>query len=370
MRYIAIAAALLIVVLTSCTPPPNNPTPANGTRGQSSIESPTEPIEPPTKPIAPIEPPITANVDESVNFEKHDPPVRRAFKFYYAGNITDLTPGAKARVWLPEATSSESQTVERVAIDLPGQHQETRDEEYGNKVIYFEATANEKGEIPFSVEYQVERLELVASNSPKAAELARYLKPNKLVPTDKTLLNVVFAGTDKPAGDPAKIARSLYDQIGLRMKYDKPDGGEWGRGDAVWACDSRFGNCTDFHSLFIALCRESKIPSYFEIGFPISPDVKSGDVGGYHCWALFADEGKWIPVDISEADKHPEMREYYFGNLTADRVTFTRGRDLVLKPATAVKNVNFFVYPHIEVDGKVHKKFTKGFRYEQSQLGQ
>src|SRR3712207_7840796 len=40
----------------------------------------------------------------------------------------------------------------------------------------------------------------------------------------------------------------------------------------------------------------------------------------YHCWAAFAPAGRgWVPVDISEADKHPEMTDYYFGNLTADR---------------------------------------------------
>ncbi|MFT7643328.1 MAG: transglutaminase-like putative cysteine protease, partial [Pirellulaceae bacterium] len=315
---------------------------------------------------SPPSPPSTGNVDESKSdlTPPKPRPAERNFKFLYAGTITELEPGASARVWLPAATSSDSQTVKRTAIDLPAQHQETSDDEFGNKLIYFEAIANEKGEIPFSVEYEVKRLELVGENSPMALEMEKYLRPNTLVPIDRALLDIVFKDANKPSGNSREIARSLYDQIGSRMKYDKPVGGEWGRGDAVWACDSRYGNCTDFHSLFIALCRESKIPSYFEIGFPISPKLRSGEVSGYHCWALFSDEGKWIPVDISEADKHAELTEYYFGNLTADRVAFTRGRDLVLKPASAVKSINFLVYPHIEVDGKVHKSFRKGFRYE------
>jgi hypothetical protein len=40
----------------------------------------------------------------------------------------------------------------------------------------------------------------------------------------------------------------------------------------------------------------------------------------------------WDPIDISEAEKHPELRDYYFGNLTADRVGFSVGRDLNLVP--------------------------------------
>jgi hypothetical protein len=102
----------------------------------------------------------------------------------------------------------------------------------------------------------------------------------------------------------------------------------------------------------------------FEIGFPI-PQVKgSGEVGGYHCWAKFHDGQKWIPVDISEADKHPELKEYYFGNLTADRVTFTRERDLQLDPPQQAGPVNYFVYPHVEVDGRQHTGLRFSFRYQ------
>jgi hypothetical protein len=79
----------------------------------------------------------------------------------------------------------------------------------------------------------------------------------------------------------------------------------------------------------------------------------AGKIGGYHRWALFhADQHDWVPVDISKADKHPEMKEYYFGNLTENRVTFSAGRDVDLLPKQAGPPLNFFVYPYVEVDGK------------------
>ena len=59
------------------------------------------------------------------------------------------------------------------------------------------------------------------------------------------------------------------------MKYSK-EGKGWGQGDSVWACDSKFGNCTDFHSLFISLARGNKIPAKFEMGFPIPPKRGEG----------------------------------------------------------------------------------------------
>jgi transglutaminase-like putative cysteine protease len=139
------------------------------------------------------------------------------------------------------------------------------------------------------------------------------------------------------------------------MKYDKPEGDKgWGRGDAEWACDAKFGNCTDFHSYFMGLARTKGMPARFEMGFSIpGGEEKEAKVGGYHCWAyVWIDGHGWMPVDISEADKNPAKAEYFFGTLDADRVTMTGGRDLTLEPAPASGKQNFLVYPLAEVDGK------------------
>lgn len=58
-----------------------------------------------------------------------------------------------------------------------------------------------------------------------------------------------------------------------------------------------------------------------------------------------------MPVDISEADKHPELKEYYFGNLTENRIALSKGRDIVLVPKQAGAPLNYFIYPYVEVDG-------------------
>ena len=97
------------------------------------------------------------------------------------------------------------------------------------------------------------------------------------------------------------------------------------------------------------------MPARFEIGFPLPHERGQGTIPGYHCWAFFyGGELGWIPVDISEADKHPERREEFFGRLSPDRVAFTGGRDLVLEPPQAGAPLNYFIYPHVEVDGKVY----------------
>ena len=141
------------------------------------------------------------------------------------------------------------------------------------------------------------------------------------------------------------------------MRYDKSGTG-WGRGDAMFACDARTGNCTDFHAYFIALARTVGIPARFAIGATIPADKSEGTIEGYHCWVEFFANGRWIPVDISEAWKHPELANYYFGHNPANRFELTKGRDLIVDPAPASGPINFLAYPLLEIDGKTVKPET------------
>ena len=150
------------------------------------------------------------------------------------------------------------------------------------------------------------------------------------------------------------------------MRYDKTGTG-WGHGDTLYACNAKQGNCTDFHSLFISMARSQNIPGRFEIGFPIPTDKHTGDIAGYHCWADFytKDHG-WVPVDISEAWKHPEQREFFFGHWDDNRVQFSVGRDITLSPRQAGAPLNYFVYPYVELDGAEYPNVSMHFSFEDS----
>jgi len=71
-------------------------------------------------------------------------------------------------------------------------------------------------------------------------------------------------------------------------------------------------------------------------------------------------------VDISEANKNPKLTDYYFGNLTEDRVAFSMGRDIDLVPKQDGPPLNFFIYPYVEVDGKPYpaEKVQQRFSYK------
>jgi transglutaminase-like putative cysteine protease len=184
----------------------------------------------------------------------------------------------------------------------------------------------------------------------------RYLRPEKLVPVNETFKTLAETATAGKHGEMER-ARALYDSVLARMRYDKSGTG-WGKGDAVYACDAKTGNCSDFHSYFIALARSIGIPARFAIGATIPADKDEGSIEGYHCWAEFFADGRWVPVDISEAWKNPKLADYYFGHNPANRFELTRGRDLIVDPPPATGPINFLVYPLLELDGKGVKPET------------
>ena len=278
-------------------------------------------------------------------------PRTREFTLDYGATIRGLAAGSRVRVWLPVPASSEDQEIRLVRRDAPAAVSIAAERKYGNTIAYFETVAAPDGAVRFAMTYHVLRREAAAEplrNAHLTADL--FLRPDTLVPIGGKPITLL-AGKALPE-DAMSLGRVLYDTVDDHMQYRKDKPG-YGRGDAVWACDSRFGNCTDFHSLFISLARTERLPALFEIGLPLPESRGRGEISAYHCWSKFRlPDGRWIPVDISEANKHPNLREYYYGHLTPDRVAMSVGRDLTLVPPQEGPPLNYFVYPYVEVDGK------------------
>jgi len=309
----------------------------------------------------------------------------RTFRFVYEAAVDEVPPDAKdLRLWIPLPQDTTDQRVRNVELVLHGPDGKTlrahSDDTGGlqrgalGDQLSWVARDFERGEgrsiciethgepVSAQVSYDVTRFETTGGGGADPEELDRLLEPNAMIPRDGKVARIA-AGLKTPA-QPMDAARVLYDHVLATMNYDKPEGGGWGRGDAEWACDSGYGNCTDFHSYFMGLARAKGIPARFEMGFPVAAgDEPEAKIGGYHCWAFFwAGESGWVPVDISEADKHPEKTDYFFGTLDADRFTMTGGRDLLLDPRPAQGALNYFVYPYAEVDGQAWSKVSKAFR--------
>jgi len=280
----------------------------------------------------------------------------RVFEFSYEVKSLNLPPGQTIDIYVPLPVIDDSQQIieENLFSSLPGT--EGIEAVYGNRYYRVSRAPENNEPIDLKLKWTVSRKVQEAGGtkefSNKDAEL--YLKPNEKVPVGHQVLNPILAEIYAMRTDDSADAtsRAIYDWVVDNVEYKKIGTG-WGNGDTFWACNERYGNCTDFHALFISLARTEGIPARFEIGFPVPEDRAAGVIGGYHCWVEFYLPGiGWVPIDASEAAKHPEKKELFYGTHPADRIHFSSGRDLAISETAAAKPLNYFIYPYVEVDGR------------------
>ena len=326
----------------------------------------------------------------------------RTFEFTYDVEL-ESTDGKKLELWIPVPQSSIIQSITDLSIDAQGMNYELKDEDYhGNKYLYIleENGINESKTVSMTFNVVREEQQNIKNND---VDNEKYLKSSRMVPVGQMFKAVIEENNLK-----SDNMRELYDFVLNGMHYGKPTddknsgnykyihggknpktGKEWlpsnityglknkskdelvksqkdnyayGNGNSVYACDIGVGNCTDYHSYFISLSRTMGVPARFHMGFPI-PSGDEGIVKGYHCWADYYIDGKgWYPVDISEADKDPNKIEYFFGTVDESRVEMMVGRDFELD-GYGSNPANLFIYPLLEVDDEVSKKFKKKFSF-------
>jgi transglutaminase-like putative cysteine protease len=262
--------------------------------------------------------------------------------------------GQRVRLWVPAPSNNPHQEVHTSRIRAPFEHRESVDS-LGNRMIYVEWTGAAPRGAELAMQFDVTRrpsrgVPPAAAAPGSQLDPRRFLSPDRRVPIDG-VIGELGAKQSEGRTTPEQKVRAFYDYVLRNMRYSK-EGEGWGQGDAIWACNAKYGNCTDFHSLLIGMARSQGIPARFVIGFPIAPQQAEADVPGYHCWAEWFDpERGWRPLDASEAWKS-KLHEQYFGTLPSDRVEFTAGRDLLLEPPQAGDVVNYFIYPYAEVEGR------------------
>lgn len=290
--------------------------------------------------------------------EKTDFSQKKTYQLNYTVTIpAQKEAGDTFSLWVPYPASNSAQEVLSSQIESAFPMQITKEQKHGNTVIFISGQSPKK-ETTVNMVYKVSRSPYkgVSSNNLNQKEkrlLRHYKKPTPLIPFYPTIKKMARTQS-RGVYSQDKVVKKFYDHLYEIMSYDKSGDG-WGRGDAVWACDAKRGNCTDFHSLYMALNRYKGIPARFVMGVPIHKTRQSSDIPGYHCWAeVFVKGQGWVPVDISNAKKEG-VGDKYFGYLPSDRIEFSKGRDLVFSPKQKGKPLNYFIFPYAEVNGKKTK---------------
>ncbi|MGH9738117.1 MAG: transglutaminase-like domain-containing protein [Candidatus Acidiferrales bacterium] len=282
------------------------------------------------------------------------------------------------RIWipLPYTGTDAFQKVSQLKVESPIPYHIDREPVFGDRYAYVVVKPSQ-AEKPFDIRisFHVERFEHRVSLTPSSSapsaphmELARYLRPDKMIPLDGEI-GQLSAEQTKGARGSIEKAHKIYAYILATMHYDHAGTG-WGHGDAVWACNSKHGNCTDFHSLFIGMARAAGVPARFQIGLALPPNAHSGAIAGYHCWAEFYAKGiGWVPIDAAKASQDPSKEKYFFGAIDTDRVMFSMGRDIRLVPPQKGEPLNYAVYPYAELDGKPCNAVTRDASFRDDSAG-
>lgn len=291
----------------------------------------------------------------------------RQFEFIYEVLNSDFPLGESVEVYVPIPSNTVGQKILTQSLHSTWQGEIGEEAIHNNRYYRLRRDAGDSTALEARLSWTIARQPVAAYGAGKLADSQRRkaLEADALVPVNHEILQPIIKEiyTNRSNESSAATARAIYDWVVDNVEYKKTGSG-WGNGDAFWACNERYGNCTDFHALFISLARSEGIPARFEIGFPVPVDRPEGQIGGYHCWVHFyLPETGWLPIDASEAAKHPEMRESLYGGNPADRIHFSSGRDLVLSEASRKQPLNYFIYPYAEVagepwSGKIKTRFS------------
>ena len=187
------------------------------------------------------------------------------YEFVDSVQVADLPKGASTvDLWMPVPSDCEGQKIESVDVVRPAGGRIATEPRYKNRIYYKRFSGPfEKASPPTArLVFKVIRTEIIVPQAKSLLPTVRsansrvldvYLRPNRLIPIGGKIGQMASA-LNLPKNDPLRTGRRLYDYLIDRMDYNWKAPGA-GRGDVLWACDSRTGDCSDYHSMFIALCR-------------------------------------------------------------------------------------------------------------------
>lgn len=261
---------------------------------------------------------------------------RRTYLMQLAADITDVASDKSAaiKMYFPRPVSLSSQPL----VDMTECVPEPAVADYQNTVIHQLQTGKSlmSGKKQFSENFVVSVYEINTAVKPEL--VASYADMNNMLYTASTRADKCV-----PAGDaevislakkitgketnPYKKAKLVYDYMldNYSLQTVKSDSSP-----VLDLVKKKKGDAYDFAVIYTALLRASGIPALPDSGVLVDRDLKTKN----HWWSEFYICGVgWIPVDpalgaglsYKSWTETENAREYYFGNLDSQHITFSRG---------------------------------------------
>ena len=109
-----------------------------------------------------------------------------------------------------------------------------------------------------------------------------------------------------PADASEQTARAIYDWVRGHLQNAGYDGTDRG---ALYALTQKKGDCTEYATLFVALCRRAGIPARALGGYVVGQNAVLDPVT-FHNWAEFYVDGRWLLADPQTGVFHEKADQY------------------------------------------------------------
>lgn len=255
------------------------------------------------------------------------------------------------RIWIPLPESDHAQEIKDPSVHSPLPYRIGREKTFGNRMISIEGRSVGKSEIQmaFTIKRKQEK-----DTVDRALLAERFLEPAEWEVWNDEIARFAdgLLGRER---DPIVMARKLFYTIVDMMEFAE---GVCGLGVSTLAFRQRVGRSDEFHALFRSILLYRGVPVIWEEGImlPYPSSLKGSDTFEVNClktlsWVRFyGGEGRWIPVDLAEAKRRPDLKDLYFGKIPPNRIRMSRGRGMDLVPKQNLP-INTFPYTYMEIDG-------------------
>ncbi|MFV1951066.1 MAG: transglutaminase family protein [Nitrospinota bacterium] len=232
----------------------------------------------------------------------------------------------KAEFWT-YAPLKQTSTQRCVNLEISHPYQLILDD-LGNQILYFKF----HNLSPYTTKIITIKADLTLSDTPNpipVTDINAFLRAEKYIESDDPGLSR-FAKKFK-APKPVETVEGIFRWVAENVQYAGYLRNDRG---ALYALRNKQGDCTEFTSLFVALCRANNIPARGIGGYVCSENniLKPND---YHNWAEFYDDDVWRIADpqkkvfmqdqsnyiamkvIGESPKNP-MRKFHWFRFAGD----------------------------------------------------
>ncbi|MFH1956400.1 MAG: transglutaminase-like domain-containing protein [Patescibacteria group bacterium] len=267
---------------------------------------------------------------------KYDP---KKFNIRYSATLISNKKDNKIQIWIAKPENSLFQKINKFIISE--KTKSSYKDFQGNKILFFEFKdqKNIAIQIDIGVTLWKSKFDLGQERIflPDVSDqlFKRYTKSEKFLEQTQEIKKLAKEITKNSKNDLDKI-KSIFIFIAKNFKYCYP---VKKRGVKNLDLNKLSGDCGEYSSLFVTMCRISGIPARNNTGFVIFPKQRKISE---HGWAsIYLKPYGWVDIDPQYASLEKNINiglRKYFGQRTDYRITLINGFNIQLKPAIPMVN--------------------------------